>query len=352
MAVGEINDPIPNARAKRLNGPAYAVLFNSGLPKFLYRITRALSTRFSVEAEESNRESVSFEEMCRIITDIFFWYVETGQAFGPSYPITKHQMMVASMLAVEAESFFLAHELGHIFNEIKTIAEGQSEHIIQLAWEDEFAADQFALDTFISSRNHKESPVPLDICYAGAEIAISIFAGLETVGVEFEGTHPPASERLSLLREHLRNRCADDKTYDNITGFAKPLDLVFENIIGALSSPDWQDFLDRAANDVMMQIDSLLEDCTGGMVPDYATFRAAMPEIFERIASYRLYERVARIAADFFSHMEQINNEGDAAVNKESWVAFQKYKLFISTIESLNEPARSLLEEAMGMDSA
>ncbi len=259
------------------------------------------------------------------------------------------QMTIASMLATEAESFFLAHEIGHIYNEIKAIAEKQDAEAIDSAWKDELAADRFALDALLSSRNQKESPVPLEICYAGAEIAISVFAGLEALGVEFEDSHPPASDRLASLRNKLRTRCDDDKTYEQVSSLAKPLDLAFKNIIENLASPDWQAFLDRAAADVVAQLDEQLDRCTGSMIPDYMSFHAALPAIFERISSYRLFECVAKAAADFFSHMDRINSEGQTAVNQESLVAFQKYKLFMSSIREMSEPARSLLEEALGI---
>jgi hypothetical protein len=260
-------------------------------------------------------------------------------------------MTIASMLATEAESFFLAHEIGHIHNEITAIAEKQSAETIDSAWKDELAADEFAIDALLLSRNQSGAPVSLEICYAGAEIAVSVFAGLEAIGVEFEKSHPPASDRLALLRKRLRTQCDDEKTYEQVSALARPLDLVFQNIIEKLASPDWQSFLDRAASEVIAQLDEQLDRCTGGMVPDYSSFHAAMPAIFERISSYRLYERVAMAAADFFGHMARLNSEEQAAVNQESWAAFQKYKLFMSSIEVLSEPARSLLEEALGIET-
>lgn len=351
VAIGEINSPIPNAKAVRLNGPTYAVLFNSGLSQFLYRVTRAISTRFTIGEQQTEPEAVTFEETCRILTDIFFWYVETGHAFGPSYSINKEQMIVASMLATEAESFFLAHELGHIFNEIAAIVKQESSQAIDSAWGNELAADEFALNVLLSSRSRQDSPIPISVCYAGAELAISIFAGLEAIGVEFDGTHPSAEERLSLLRNTLKSRCEDDATYQQVRAFAEPLDLVFNNIIDKLSHPDWQEFLDHAAAEVISQLDEQLDRCTGGRVPDYVSFHQSMPEIFEKLSSYRLYERVAQAAAEFMGHMKKKQIEGKSAANQESWVALQKYKLFMSSISELNEPARSLLEEALGIET-
>jgi hypothetical protein len=189
----------------------------------------------------------------------------------------------------------------------------------------------------------------VEFCYAGAEIALSTFGGLEALGVDFGTSHPPAHERLAAIRQHLRASCADESSLERITSLSKPLDLLFLHIIGQLKAPDWEAFLDRAAADVMRQLERLLDQCTGGMVPDYVTFKLNVPKLFDRLSSHRLYERVAHAAADFARHMKTVNDNAEDAAKQDAWVAFQKFKLFMSTIREMNDPFKSLLEEALGI---
>jgi hypothetical protein len=347
VAVGEVNSPEPNATTTRLNGSTYAVVFNAGLPRFLYRVTRVLSTRFNCQGAEGASESLSFEESCRILTDVFFWYRETGQAYGPDYPVSKLQFTIASMLATEAETFFLAHELGHVFNDLRALAKRVTPEERAVAWADEAEADRFALSALIDSRNREKSPAPVEISYAGAEIALSTFAALEVLGVQFGRTHPPAKTRLDTIRNHLRLLCADEASVERATAFSKPLALLFSRIVGQLRAPDWESFLDRATAGVMNDLDRLLDQCTGGIVPDYSGFRANMPNLFDRLSSHRLYVRVAHATAEFARHMKEMGEKGKKGATRDAWVSFQKYKLFISMTGDLNEPFKSLLEEAL-----
>jgi hypothetical protein len=352
LSVGEINDPTPNARVERLEGPTYAILFNTGLQQFIYRVTRALSTRFHPQGHQDAIEDVPFDETCRIITDIFFWFRETGQAFGLGYPVTTDQVMIASMLATEAETFFLAHELGHVFSELQAIAYGASEDDRVQAWDDEAAADRFAMTALMNSASRKHTSVHAEVCYAGAEIALLIFAGLEALDVPFEASHPSATSRLENLRAYLRHCVEDAHILDRITSLSQPIDLLFTNILYRLRSPDWEGFLDRAAEDVVKELDRLLDQCTGGMVPDYYSFQNAVNSLLDRLSSHRLYERVAQAAADFFSHMTRLSKQDDdPATKSEARVAFQKYKLFVSIIRDMHEPAKSFLEKALGIET-
>lgn len=349
IAVGDVGDPIPNARAERLDGSGYAILFHDGLQRFLYRVTRVLSTRFQPTGTDDSAESVSFEESCRILSDVFFWYRETGRAAGPDYPVTTFQLTIASTLATEAESFFLAHELGHVFNDLRAYATEATPAERDAAWGNEFDADRFALTVLINSRNQEGSVVPVEFCYAGAEIALSTFGGLEALGVDFGTSHPPAQERLNAIRQHIRESCTTDSSHERITTLSRPLDLVFQRIISQLSAPDWESFLDRAAADVVAELDRLLIQCTGGFVPDYVTFKMTMPQLFDKLSSHRLYERVASAAADFTRHMKLMHENAEDSAKQEAWVAFQKYKLFMSMIRDMNEPFKTLLEEALGI---
>jgi hypothetical protein len=118
MAVGEINDPNPNASVKLIDCEGYAIVFHTGLRDFIYRVARILSTRFApTESQDHLGEVVpNIAETARLIAEVFWWFQETGCAFGPQYTIEPSQARIANLLSLEAEKFLLGHEIGHAFD--------------------------------------------------------------------------------------------------------------------------------------------------------------------------------------------------------------------------------------------
>jgi len=228
LAIGEINDELPNARYYKLGEHNYAVTINTGLIKFIYRVIRAYSTRFN-----SDESKISFEETCQKIADIFWWFgMSKGKAFGPAYPITEDQIIMASRFATEAEFFFLAHELGHVFNDMFKKSEVQDEDNENHEYIEEFAADRFALLTCLGllSGGKPVEDLRHDIAYASCELALLIFDGLEQLGFETEKTHPPTEQRITVLREWLKDSCPSEEVYQNIIQLADANTEVYNNI--------------------------------------------------------------------------------------------------------------------------
>lgn len=118
IAVGEVKDPKPNAFTRTLGPGEYAIIFNSGLRDFIYRIARVLATRFvpRTTSKEDEPQISDISDTARLIAEIFWWFQETEQAFGPRYSTTQQQVQIASLLATEAEILLLAHEIGHVID--------------------------------------------------------------------------------------------------------------------------------------------------------------------------------------------------------------------------------------------
>lgn len=199
FAIGEIDNPIPNAHFYNLGDLNYAITFNAGLKNFIYRVIRAYSTRFVFTEDENKKSSISFEETCQKIADIFWWFgISQGQAYGPNYPITKDQIKMANILTMEAELFFVAHEVGHLNYDMMSnspMADKYKENYGHLS--EEFEADRFALLTclgaFDESGNHKAERN--DVIYAGCELALLIFSGLEKIDLKLKsGTRQQTKE--------------------------------------------------------------------------------------------------------------------------------------------------------------
>jgi hypothetical protein len=290
IAVGEIGDQTPNAYTERV-GAGCAILFNSGLRDFVYRVARAFSTRAQPKTLVGTQATVPIEETARVVAEIFWWFSETGMPFGPEYQIQPHQILFAHRLATAAEMFLLAHELSHAVSMI-TAGESSTEPGLSAAQVDEFMADgegiTIVLANIISGTN--PSSMGPEWAYAGAEFALQIYAALEALGVEFAESHPPAAERLSFLRNFISENLGDSTSWDGIHQPAHTIDLVFQALTKTILNPsaEQEKFFRRAEEEIAKELIELLGRCSGGAVPDYATFYPEASAILNRGYSSRI----------------------------------------------------------------
>ena len=354
LAVGESKDPSPNAYTVPLGDLHFAVVFNSGLREFIYRVTRALATRINVEGDTPEHEPLSFEETCHIVGDIFLWFRETGEACGPSYSVSRWQLLFANELATEAELFFLAHEFGHVMCSFAHYSETKGEGICNTAdLEEEFQADSFALHVLLQPAGDAYPMAQQPICYAGAELALLIYAGLEFLGIEFQATHPPAMERLERLRTTIREASTNSGWISSLTSLSACVDAVFTGVLKFLESDSYELFLGRAAASTLKRLDDALESCTGGVVPDYCSFAVHASDLFSGGYTKKLYDRMTQVASEFARRLKTLKNSSPEASDQEkaeAWVAFQKYKLLMHSVMFMNEPAKSIFEDALRTD--
>ena len=352
IAIGTIGNPSPDAYVKKLD-TGYAIVFHAGLKDFIYRFTRVIATRFHLAGTEDDPSAGDdFQETARLIAEVFWWFQETGRAFGPQYPIDENQIQIANLLAMEAEAFLIAHEIGHI------IADGidsSSQPLLDLPDEispshcDEFTADFLGLQLVLElhNENAKRDAFNTPLQYAAVEFALQIYRGLEELGFDFHDSHPAAGLRIERIRSEMQRRCADDSAWNSLFGLARAIDSMFTQIIQIITEPgEHAEFFERSANRVVSDLDQALDRCTGGMVPNYAEFYPLAAEIFGRGYSHTMLERVAQVAADFFADAGSTNN-GESKPDHASWVRFQKFKLLFGYIHQyLNEPARTIFVEA------
>lgn len=350
MAVGELNDPNPNAYVKVIDCEGYAIIFHTGLRDFIYRVARILSTRFTPTGSQDDLGGVvpNIAETARLIAEVFWWFQETGCAFGPQYTIEPSQTGIANLLSLEAEKFLLGHEIGHALDMALDhshpfFSEISSE--LPIEFREEHVADLFALslsmELYNPSARRDDFSTPL--IYAGAEFAIQIYRALDRLGFEFEGTHPLAAQRLQYIRSHMKERCSSEKTWKGLTVLSTAIDSMFEAILEILIDPKENlAYFDRQAKAVLSELDQLLERCTGGMVPDYGTFYSTAGEIFGRGYSHKMLEKAAQVVFDFFEDVREYE-ETRKSPNHRDWVHFQKYKLLWAFIDQfMTEPARSV----------
>jgi hypothetical protein len=343
VAAGEVNDPTPNAFCHTVEG-GFAIIFNVGLKNFVYRIIRAFSTRFAPTAQGGatppESAQVSFEDTCRFIGDIFLWYCETKTARGPDYSITDDQITIANLMTIEANLFFVAHEFAHGLQHL--YATPPSSEL-----EEELLADRLALQMMLGCSPNDNTSAPVTLSYAAVELALLIWQGLEKFGVTFEGTHPRAADRLVSLRAGLAELCPDEGIRESVENWAKLIRLVFENVMDQIRAENYGDFLKRAADDIMHELDDLLDHCTGGEVPDYYKFYSEAHRFFDQGYSLELSRKIAETASHWLDDMER-RRQGVESDGQEALVKLQKHKLFVGFVNEMEPETRRIFGKALG----
>lgn len=354
IAVGAVNDSSPNAYMERINDEGYAIIFHSGLRDFIYRVVRALGTRFVPNKSEATTiELIGNEETARLIAEIFWWFQETNSPFGPDYPIHDHQIEIANLIALEAETFLLAHEIGHIIDygsNHQNYAFTNISPTISFDHQEEYAADIIGLILVLELQNDQaeHDPFKTSLTYAGCEFALQIYKGLETLGFEFKETHPAAKSRIENIRSYMKSRCNNDEVWRGLSSLAKIIEAVFTKLLDIIQDPaENEAYFVRESEHIVSELEELLSQCTGGMFPDYSRFYSEAGKIFNFGYPHKILEKVAQVTGDFFEDVNRFEKD-NLPPDHDNWIRFQKYKLLLGFFkEHATEPARSLFLNAL-----
>jgi hypothetical protein len=340
----ELHDPVPNAYCRPVDG-GFAIAFHSGMKDFVYRVIRAVSTRFamqSVDGALETAEAIPFDDTCRYVGDIFLWYRETQSAFGPEYPIRPDQLVLANVLTVEANLFFFAHELAHGIMHIEGSAPEKD-------IEEEYLADQIATTLVLRRNSNDETSPPQLYSYAGIELALLIWEGLERFGIRFAGTHPRASDRLEAVRSALATRCRDAAGRACLESAAKGIRAIFEEMLASIGEDSYDRFLERAAGGILRELDDLLDRCTRTDTPDYATFHAEAGRFFTSGYSLKLSRKIGETTARWLDLLDEWRG-GEGVDFEKAELATRKQKLFLSYVSDLPPQIRRIYGKALGID--
>ena len=149
-----------------------------------------------------------------------------------------------------------------------------------------------------------------------------------------------------------------------MTSLSRAIEKLFTEIIGILKTRglEYLHFYRRAANQIVEEMNELLQECTGGLVPDYARFYREAPRIFDKGYSHRLCKEIAKVTKEFLESSKELPDTNDilAKLNsndkkfklslEKSRRDFQKYKLLIGLIGQMRNPARSIFEKALSLN--
>ena len=203
IASGEIGELTPSVYVTR-RGKGYAVEMHSGMMRLIYSAARAITASDSGKFRDDKSLALSAADVAANIADLFKNYDERKIATVQFFPATTFQTNWANAITIGAERFLLMHELAHIHNgdlsRWREILGRQRDERVR-----ETDADATACEWLVDYVLHPKPDGPQrQVFYAGAEFGLRLRMAMETVGMKFKATHPPAGDRVAAMRERLR----------------------------------------------------------------------------------------------------------------------------------------------------
>lgn len=363
VAIGLIDDPIPNAHLISLDN-GYAIAINSGLIEFIYRITRALSTKF-IASTDSKEDCFTIEETSRIIFEIFDWYIGSWQrigkehAAGPQYSVNRTQVIFASNLALEAEGFFLAHEIGHLLCELSKTSSLDLSALKEEGEDEETFADKFAFWAIMSAWGKPESKdYHPDLAFAGAFVALRMFDALSkycesSYQKTFSGPHPNAGQRITNLINWTWELCGKNaKGFQQVTRLGGVIEFIFSHIEYRFDCPKFEDYYKQSATQVTNQLEELLTSYSSDeLFSDQATFRERAHIILNKGYPTLLMNQIAREIVEPLIATRALSDEEFAALTEqqklEGRIMARKLILLHGLVDEFREPYQAIWLQAL-----
>lgn len=271
--IGEIGVLTPGAFAQPVWPSGYTIQVHTGLSRFLYSISRVLAARamtFSgTDGGRIQHPSDTIEKTVEVIDKIFFTLMDAGKIATPSdYEISFEQKQMASALSTHAETFVVAHEIGHIH-----LWSTQFGSLETHSLEQESEADKIALALILGvvANPIATKNISMRMAYAGAEFAVRVFAGLEHLGYKFdEGMHPLPSRRLEEIRNLARDFCVSHRRFMQLSTIAFTYDQLLEEVERRLAEHQapGQFVLGVTSERLLSTMMVLIEECIKNMVTE------------------------------------------------------------------------------------
>lgn len=350
IAVGEIGATAPGAFVERIDPEGYLIEMNSGLFEFIYRMARPVAAAV-FRTMDGATQGIERSALARILAEIMWWHERLGTSFGPAYEVTRDHISLANRLAINAELFLLAHELGHVHAAEDPTWQKAHLSAAQLATAEEHVADGFALQILLGSfqsAGNETDGFSLGMLYAGAEFALQMWRLFDLLNLAFvDGVHPSSNDRIQTLRSYL-GKLVDKETHDNITVIARLIEGLFDEVAEILNAPREDDIYEREATQLLAGFERLLDQCAGQAIPDYVTFYPAAIELLSNgYPESFLRDVFARIAREF----AQVGIEPVAeSVDQHTLlVRFNKYKLLFGLIDELPDGIADIYREKLSL---
>lgn len=336
VATGEVGIHFPDAYVERASGGRRAIVVHSGVHEFFGEVSRALYTQANIwksPTEKLEAESLPLDKTVENIALIFSNLMEAYRVGGAiKYPLGTEQSELADMMALHAEMFVFAHEVGHVLI-------GRSMHRsseLEPAGE-EYEADRIALEIVLG--NLRPDPALVRVrrmVFAGAIFAVRVYAGLERIGYRFQGTHPPPGKRVRALREHAIRLLGGRPRYLRLATTCFSIDRLMEAVEQKLAGFD----PDEKKDQILANIMAVVIECAAGHQNEENMARIVADDLADALA--RTQREVAEEAAAMFCPMADGRSPSGASDER----APREAKSYALIVAGLPQPVRDLFAGA------
>jgi hypothetical protein len=231
LIVGELTNPLPNARTLHFPDDSHAITIFSGLINFYeYVCTTLIAATTMHDGDRTTDSALSMHDVIANLKQLFLAWTPQGLApdLIPKVSLTtlppEYAQRAADLMRM-AMSFVLSHELGHVLYYPPPEDDSPPP---ALTLQQETESDK-AGSTGLLSAARQQGRGPARMSVAGMFIALRVLAVLADLGHKFGDDHPPPLDRLNNVVRAIRGVCDGEREYWSLTTIAYAFDEQLES---------------------------------------------------------------------------------------------------------------------------
>jgi hypothetical protein len=336
----------------------WVIEVTSGLIAILYAIARSIAMLIP-EPDSDDDGWGNLREGASRIAEVLWWYRVMRSGHPPRFPDNEREDAIAESLSQGSLLFFIGHECGHLMIDLHGEHEFTKESELcltrNLQHRAEFLADELGLRLVMELCPLQAGILEEQRYYAAAELGLHTWDLMEKVGFRFEKSHPPANQRVKLLREEaigiatVRNIRRHPTSNFFIPSIGQKA-VIFGNILKRLSEEILSgEGATSFREELVGQLDEFLEH-------NHTTPVADLPRVLALIFAFAdppdLLWAAARLAARRADILAEGDELGQLLTDDEIMVECSKQSILLQCIDLLMPPRGSvdflpLLREAL-----
>jgi hypothetical protein len=226
LVVGEITDPLPNAKTFHLPDDSFVIVMYSGLIDFYQYVCNTLMASSTMHSDgEVTSAALSMNYVIANLKQLFQAWTPDGLVLDRIPPVSLTSLppsyaQITEMLNTMTLSFVLSHEFGHV-QYYKPPRGAKPAPALTLA--QEIKSDQAGSQSvLIASGPEGRGPARMSI--AGIFVALRVLAVLADLGHKFGDDHPPPLDRLKAITSAIRGICNSEREYWSLSTIAYAYD--------------------------------------------------------------------------------------------------------------------------------
>ena len=226
LVVGEITNPLPNAKTFHFPDDSFVIVMYSGLIDFYRYVCNTLIAASTMHSDgEVTSAALSMNDVVANLKQLFQAWTPDGLVLDriPAVsltPLPQKYAEIAEMLNTMVLSFVLSHEFGHV-QFYKPPRGAKPAPALTLA--QEVASDQAgSRSLLIVSGPEGRGPARMSI--AGVFVALRVLAVLGDLGHKFGDDHPPPLDRMKTVIGAIRLTCKNEREFWSLSTIAFAFD--------------------------------------------------------------------------------------------------------------------------------